>query len=183
MYVLTGWKIMLTHEWTGEEEALLIKMRAEGRTMSAIARELGISKNSVCGKAHRLRQRGEALPEADHRSRPARVGKPPKTEETVVVKIVRPTKSGKPRGGVRATVADVVKPKFSTTHVRADAPVEGVSIVDAEAWHCKAIIRDYTETERVVYCGKAVIPGHSWCEAHAKLFYMSPEERRRRRAA
>jgi hypothetical protein len=41
-------------EWTREDERDLRLMLAEGRTSGCIAKRLGRSRNSVCGKIHRM---------------------------------------------------------------------------------------------------------------------------------
>ena len=48
----------MTGEWTAEREDTLRRMWAEGKSASAIARELGgVTRNGVIGKVHRLGNR------------------------------------------------------------------------------------------------------------------------------
>ena len=45
-------------DWTSEEEARLIDLRAEGHSMTQIGRHLGRTRDAIAGKIHRLRKDG-----------------------------------------------------------------------------------------------------------------------------
>jgi hypothetical protein len=58
--------------WTPERVALLLALRRDGASRRAIARELGVTHNAVCGKLHRLRMEARERPPdypADDRDR------------------------------------------------------------------------------------------------------------------
>ncbi len=45
--------------WTDDRNDQLVALKLRGLTVNAIAAELGVSRNSVTGRIHRLRERGD----------------------------------------------------------------------------------------------------------------------------
>jgi hypothetical protein len=50
-------------EWTAETDAMILALDAEGLTRRAIAERLGVTRNAICGKLHRLKPRRETMPD------------------------------------------------------------------------------------------------------------------------
>jgi GcrA cell cycle regulator len=107
-----------------------------------MAEKLGVTRNAVIGKAHRLelsRKRsanGHAKPKPSgwHRKKP------------VIAMIARPPLEPPPE----------------------PAPEGGVLLVDLERHHCRWLI---SEPSEMLFCGAGKEPGFSYCLLHVKLAY------------
>jgi GcrA cell cycle regulator len=157
--------------WNDERVELLSKLWLEGRSASQIAAELGlgVTRNAVIGKVHRLGLSGRVkmpVPQAAGRLR-TRIAS--KLEDTAPLAPIEPAlKAAEAATGtpVRPS-ADVVIP-FSTR----------VTIMDLRDTMCRWPLGDPTSVD-FRYCGSRSGPLGPYCEEHAQLAFQPTQERRR----
>lgn len=126
-------------EWSEERTALLKTMWTGGKSARLIAKELGVTRNAIIGKARRLGL--EARAEA--RKRP---------DPHLVTKVANPPKR---RGAP-------YNPAVSQKCLSA-----GVSILDVGHDQCRAIIDTGGNPNGLaLMCGRPVYGNTSWCEKH-----------------
>jgi GcrA cell cycle regulator len=149
--------------WTDFAITRLRQFWDEGLSTAEIGRRLNISRNSVIGKAHRLHLPARMSPIKPKADRPQmRSDDPP---------VARPS----------ATL-----PKLSCLRPAATAPAgtrERASL--RHSGQCCWPIGD-PGTPRFRFCDTAAIPGKPYCEAHARMAYLtrsSRSENNERRAA
>jgi GcrA cell cycle regulator len=156
--------------WNDERVELLSKLWLEGRSASQIAAELGlgVTRNAVIGKVHRLGLSGRVkmpMPVATGR---LRTRSATKTEETVAVAPLEPALTAlDPAARAQARPADVVIP-FSTR----------VTIMDLRDTMCRWPLGDPTSVD-FRYCGSRSGPLGPYCDEHAQLAFQPTQERRR----
>jgi GcrA cell cycle regulator len=147
-------------EWTAETIERLKALWAEGHSTAEIGRRMGISKNAVVGKAHRLN-----LP-----ARPS-----PIRREAVAGGAPRPAmpRAARPSGGApRATlpVAPVAAP------APAPAVVRPFPRVSASRSCCWPIGEPGQSGFR--FCSAEANIGKPYCPEHAAVAYVKPRDRR-----
>jgi GcrA cell cycle regulator len=150
-------------DWTAEAIERLKALWAEGHSTAEIGRRMGISKNAVVGKAHRLNLsarpspiRRDATPRPAPLPRPARPAPPP-MQRLVSVPAPRP----------------------------APAPVAAVPVVRSfpaarariGARSCCWPIGE-PGTQGFHFCGGDPMVGKPYCTEHAALAYVKPRDRR-----
>lgn len=131
--------------WTEPRVALLTRMWREGLSAGEVARALGVTRNAVLGKVHRLKlsQAGRAAP-----ARPRPCGAPPGP-------VRRRTGPAAARPRARRSPPAAVEP---------DAP--GLAtLLTLEAGACRWPIGDPLKPG-FAFCGRAAARG-SYCEVHA----------------
>lgn len=94
-------------DWSAKLEAELARLWGQGLPTAEIGRRLGISKNAVCGKAHRLHleRRDNPIKAAVPGGRPPRVRKKAKPAETHPWMMAAKLSVKKPKPRIRATQA------------------------------------------------------------------------------
>lgn len=130
--------------WTAEDDALLTKMHAKNMSFGEMAEQLGRTKNSCVGRAHRLR-----LPMREH---------------AIKGRIKIETKA-KPIAAEHCMVSRK-KPKVEQSFQQQDMGFAEKPKPDPGSRHlCQWIFGDPRENpdDR---CGKPVRPGTPWCEYH-----------------
>lgn len=149
--------------WTPEKVKELKKLWKKGLTTVEIGRMIGISKNAVVGKAHRL----------GLESRPS----PIKREEAPLAKkVVIVVASKKKTGSAVKTKADNEKPDFGECQEIKDAPLskefaaKGVKLVDLKPDSCRWPLGD-PKDPNFCFCGKTVVPGKVYCKEHCAVAY------------
>jgi hypothetical protein len=155
--------------WTDEAVETLKILWAQGNVTTAqISAVLGVSKNAVCGKVHRLKLKShsrfnQVIPGVA-RSRVARdvnktqAARPPMTSPSPKV----------------VTMSEV-----GTDHVNLNIP-----LVDLEAFQCHWVTIESSRTTPAFYCGNPVKQnGKDYCAHHHARVYCSPEEARDARRA
>ncbi|MFZ5721581.1 MAG: GcrA family cell cycle regulator [Pseudomonadota bacterium] len=138
----------LTTPWTDDRIEILTKLWRDGRSASAIARELGgVTRNAVIGKAHRLGLGGRATPARPGTRRP----RAPKAE----------------RPAARSRRIPVAKP---WPVVVEPVPLAGTSDVASIGPHmCRWPIGD-PKAERFALCGRPAVRG-AYCAPHGAIAY------------
>jgi GcrA cell cycle regulator len=168
-------------EWTEELIARLRALWDEGHSTAEIGRVLGISKNAVVGKAHRLN-----LP-----ARPSPIRREPSSEAPRVRRIARgPTLP--PLTAAPASASGPTPPE-RTVHPVVIVPSPG-SIAEPvktkQLTAAGASPRPYARsiaccwplgepgTPGFHFCGADAVPGKPYCVEHAQLAYVRVKERR-----
>ena len=143
--------------WTEARTELATQLWKDGQSATQIAARLGgCTRNAVIGRIHRLGLAGR-----------------PKTRTRIYG---APAKGGRPKKSFAST-AFVMSPvqkamaKIRTEPIPSPAAtdVARVSFNDVEPHHCRFIPGDPAEfrADRPMYCGDKIVPGMSWCPAHA----------------
>jgi GcrA cell cycle regulator len=161
--------------WTDERVERLSKLWLEGRSASQIAAELGlgVTRNAVIGKVHRLGLAGRAktvAPTAAVRAKtkiateaPAAVEPPTSLTESVVVPL-------RPALPAARDAGEVALP-----------PTERVTIMDLRETSCRWPMGDPSHAE-FRFCGaRTGIGDGPYCAAHARLAFQPTHDRRRDR--
>lgn len=150
-------------EWTDEVIDRLKALWAEGVSTAEIGRRIGVSKNAVVGKAHRLLL--EARPSPIRRGVPAAAPKRP-----AVRRLVGPTLPAMAPAVERAPPpAPVASPP---PVLRAVNRAPGGRLVAC----CWPIGEPGTRSFR--FCDAESLPGKPYCSTHAALAYVRVRDRR-----
>ena len=145
--------------WTEQMVEDLRQMWLEGLTANEIAKKLGVSKNSIVGKVHRL-----CLT-----ARPSPIKKKEETEEnkkTVQKQVIETiNEEFLPEIEEEETleIEEISAPKPST--------VNGVKLVNLDSHTCRWPIGDPRD-EDFCFCGKKVRAGQTYCDEHAAMAYV-----------
>lgn len=141
--------------WTAERIALLKNRIDAGLSCAEIARDIGVSRNAVIGKANRLGlfrfKRGTAG----------------QMERTRIPKDMRPrivTQHQIPR-------ALWEKPQFAFVEA-SEQSAKRCSLIELQHWHCRWPIGD-PAAEDFGFCGNKPINGLPYCPSHSRLAYRS----------
>ncbi len=161
-------------EWSDETIGQLRALWAEGHSTAEIGRRMGVSKNAVVGKAHRLNlsarpspiRRGETGT-APRRSAPRRVVGPTLPPLRTPSPVTRPIVSEP--GPAAAPEAPPTRPAL-----RAVPPVRTGSLRPQPC--CWPIGEPGTPSFR--FCDAEAIGGKPYCQEHAQLAYVRVKDRR-----
>jgi GcrA cell cycle regulator len=151
-------------DWTPEQISDLTRLWGEGLTTAEIGKRLGISKNAVVGKAHRLN-----LPARPSPIRREAMGAEPRQQ---VARPVRPAgvapRTTLPPSPVVATVAPVAAPPPPVVR-----PFPRLSTAKSCCWPIgepgQAGFR---------FCTSEAIVGKPYCPEHAAVAYVKARDRR-----
>jgi GcrA cell cycle regulator len=141
--------------WTEKMVEDLRQMWIEGLTANEIAKKLGVSKNSIVGKVHRL-----CLT-----ARPSPIKKKGEVEtekEVTQIKEVIPVREIKPVKGAAASITSDAAGK--------------VRLVDLDSHTCRWPLGDPRD-EDFSFCGKKVRSGQTYCDEHAMMAYVKATKR------
>jgi GcrA cell cycle regulator len=175
-------------EWNEDVISRLRDLWAEGHSTAEIGRRLGVSKNAIVGKAHRLdlparpspirRDGNEAA--AERRPAPRRLDGPTlpplasSGEAAVATPPIVASAPAVPPPAARPTVTPrpvlVTPPRPVSTHTTAPRPYGRVVTC------CWPIGEPGTKSFR--FCDDRSEPGKPYCEDHAKLAYVKVRDRR-----
>lgn len=164
--------------WTDEMVEDLKKMWKEGMTTGEIGKKLGVSKNSIVGKVHRLGLSGRPSPikkkdEADSAAsqsqasvkekKPAPAKKPAasekKTENQAAAKPAKTEKAPEKENKKKEAEQETYKRP------------EKVTVADLDNHTCRWPIGD-PKDENFHFCGKRVKLGQTYCEEHSAVAYV-----------
>jgi GcrA cell cycle regulator len=158
-------------EWSEEVVERLRALWADGHSTAEIGRRLGVSKNAVVGKAHRL-----DLPSRPSPIRRDASGTPrPRAPRRVTGPTLPPLNCTRtPLAAPRAVLAtEPVPPSGMQQPMRAAAPPHHTGRVVSCSW---PLGEPGTKTFR--FCDESSLPGKPYCEAHAALAYVRVRDRR-----
>jgi GcrA cell cycle regulator len=168
-----------THEmeWTDETIARLRELWAEGHSTAEIGRRMGISKNAVVGKAHRLNL--VARPSPIRRDGEGAAPRP-----VVVRRVTGPTLPPLAAAAPMAPAPPAARPMAA--HARAEAPkphaVRPVPMYTPRPQSCCWPLGE-PGTRSFRFCDAVAIPGKPYCGEHAAIAYVKVRDRREEAAA
>ncbi len=160
--------------WTDEMVDQLREMWKQGLTTGEIGKRLGVSKNSIVGKVHRLGLSGRPSPikKKDETEAPAEkkeatenVAKAtkPKVEKAPVPKTPKVEKKAEEKVEVEEKI-----------EISAPAPHHHngkTSLTDLDNHTCRWPIGD-PKDENFHFCGRKVRIGQTYCDEHANIAYV-----------
>jgi GcrA cell cycle regulator len=146
--------------WTETTIARLRALWSEGLPTAEIGRRLGLTKNAVVGKAHRLDLPARRSPIRPGEPSKRRAPRPPVPRLADLVPIASvPSPAPSSRSGTGATLpVTCTAPRIAP--VLGDHP-------------CRRPIGD-PGTKSFRFCGERAVKGKPYCEAHRKLAYTQP---------
>jgi GcrA cell cycle regulator len=139
--------------WTTERIALLMNRIDAGFSCGQIAREIGVSRNAVIGKANRL---------GLSRFKSAAAGQLEQTNAR---------KNARSRTVTQHRILRALwpKPQLAFVEVSGDS-ANRCSLFELQQWHCRWPIGDPT-SEDFGFCGNKPVDGLPYCPAHARIAY------------
>lgn len=156
--------------WTDKMVEDLKIMWKQGLTTGEIGKRLGVSKNSIVGKVHRL--------QLDARPSPIKK-KEEEPQITEEIQAKEPEIKSKPDKKVAEPEVKVVEKTAPKTI--SPAPIEKktngyVRLTDLDNHTCRWPIGD-PKDENFHFCGKKVRIGQTYCEEHSALAYVKPTKK------
>jgi GcrA cell cycle regulator len=169
--------------WTDDRVETLKKFWAEGLSASQIAARLGmgVTRNAVIGKVHRLNLAGRA-------TQPRNTPRAPREPRIGTQRAHAPSM---PTAGATAlrpmTRAEAMPRPLPLPEPKplrlVDLPKDGrITILHLSDKTCRWPIGD-PGTEEFCFCGHGPRDGSPYCEYHARMAYQPAQERRMRRAS
>jgi GcrA cell cycle regulator len=168
--------------WTEERVELLKKLWAEGLSASQIAGRLalGVTRNAVIGKVHRLNLSGRATQPRNTAPRTAR--KSPREPSALGRSPSMPTAGAnalKPYAQIHAAPRPIALPEPKPLRLIDSAKDGRITILHLTDKTCKWPIGDPNK-EDFCFCGHGPRDGSPYCEYHARMAYQPPQSRMRR---
>lgn len=165
-------------EWNEDTISRLRALWDEGLSTAEIGRRLGITKNAVVGKAHRLtlparpspirREAGQAVPRRPAPRRmvgptlPPMDALPPRAAEPAAVPVPRPVEAPPMPAAAPALVLRAV-PLAPRTGSRVSACCWPIGEPGTPSFH---------------FCSDAAVPGRPYCAGHVAIAYVKVRDRR-----
>ena len=146
--------------WTAGRIEQLRACVGTGMTCSQIAAAIGVSRNAVIGKIHRL---GLAS------GRPAGAG----------ARVDCPPRARHPRGPTQRRLLRLAYARAPLDEIMSGIVVISThpcSLIDIDAHQCRWPIGDPATTD-FLFCGNDAIGGFTYCVGHARMAYRSPARR------
>lgn len=140
--------------WTPERIEALKSCVTRGMTCSQIAAEIGVSRNAVIGKIHRL-----GLSSGRPAGAPARANCPPRARH--------------PRGPTQRRLLRLAYAQAPLDAIMSDVVVISLhpcSLIDIDHHQCRWPIGD-PATTNFMFCGNDAIRGFAYCVGHARMAY------------
>lgn len=166
--------------WTDEMVDQLRAMWAEGLTTGEIGKRLGVSKNSIVGKVHRLglsgrpspiKRKNEDAPEpavADKKNTTVKAKEKEKEE-------IKPQKNKIEKTHQEPEIKIDIKTMEKETTPSQKHPGK-VLLTDLDNHTCRWPIGD-PKDENFHFCGKKVRIGQTYCDEHANIAYVKPNKK------
>jgi GcrA cell cycle regulator len=152
--------------WTPERVEQLRTCVVNGLTCSQIAAEIGVTRNAIIGKIHRLGLKPLRSPGASARACPPRAASPRFSRHKLL----------------RLMFAEA--PSLAADEAAEPGPVESAhrcSLLDLAAGKCRWPVADPVIDcggGGFVFCGNEAVTGFSYCAAHARMAYRLPARQR-----
>ena len=167
-------------DWSAEAIERLRALWAEGHSTAEIGRRMGISKNAVVGKAHRLNLPARPSPirrEAAPRPAMPRAAAPRPAAAVPAPRPVAPPVAARPAApSVAARPAPAPAPAAIVRSFPAAAPRPAFSRAGSSKTCCWPIGEPGTSGFR--FCSGSAMMGKPYCSEHAALAYVKARDRR-----
>jgi len=175
---------MMTIDWTPERTNALIALWDEGHSTAEIGRRLGVTKNAVVGKVHRLRlpKRGSPIhggPGYSGRSTaPVSLPRAPAAPRPMASAPIRPAPAA-----AQAPAAAPPKPQpIIPTAVYEPMPTNVIKLSALTSDMCSWPIGD-PGTAGFRFCGRSAVTGKPYCAEHCSIAYVKVSKDRKETAA
>ncbi|MBP5399158.1 MAG: hypothetical protein J6Y53_01915 [Alphaproteobacteria bacterium] len=182
--------------WTDKMVEDLKVMWKQGLTTGEIGRRLGVSKNSIVGKVHRLQLDARPSPikrKTDPENQTGDLFKQPIKKEKIVIekKTVSPIK---PEPKVEKTIPQPTKEKTTAPKTKEEKDIEisskfflkqptvskdfngNAMLIDLDNHTCRWPLGD-PKDDNFRFCGRKVRIGQTYCEEHSALAYVKPNKK------
>lgn len=143
--------------WTDESVAELRRLWDKGLTANEIAKKIGVTKNAIVGKVHRLCLPARPSP-IKFKNNENEIA--PAEEETVLVEEEKVEIAEE----VEEVVAEISKTSESNGSVR-------TKLTDLDSHTCRWPLGDPRD-EDFGFCGKRVRVGQTYCDEHSAIAYV-----------
>lgn len=170
-------------EWNDEAIARIRALWSEGHSTAEIGRRMGISKNAVVGKAHRLNlparpspiRRGSGEKRATTRATIRRVTGPTLPALESLPRIVEPAPVT-PSVAVESPISTVV----AMPPAKAPVMLRSVTSVHRPTGRVSSCCWPLGDpgTQQFRFCGDPTMPSKPYCHDHAALAYVKVRDRR-----
>jgi GcrA cell cycle regulator len=157
-------------EWTEETIVRLRVLWDEGHSTAEIGRRMGVSKNAVVGKAHRLSLPARPSPIRREGESTGRRRRPRRTSGPTLPAL--PTVSLPSLAAPEPAPARMPQPERPVLRAVPDAPRPTGRVSPC----CWPLGEPGTKTFR--FCDGASVPGKPYCEEHAAVAYVKVRDRR-----
>lgn len=150
--------------WTPERVEQLKGCVVTGLTCSEIAAEIGVSRNAVIGKLHRLGL------STGHSAGAAPPNRPPRARRRRLQRGFLRLAFARAADGSAQPIADLAL----------DAPVDSAhpcSLIEITEYKCRWPIGDPAAAD-FAFCANDAIAGFAYCAGHARMAYRMPARRR-----
>ena len=154
---------MTVATWTAERIEQLRHCVVTGLTCSEIAAEIGVSRNAVIGKIHRLGLSSGRPAGAQARDCPPRARRPRASTQRRMLQLAYAQKM--PRGGEPIVFDATV------------ASAQPCSLVELAERKCRWPLGDPVKSD-FAFCGNEAVGGFAYCIGHPRMAYRSSERRR-----
>ncbi|MBT6312584.1 MAG: global cell cycle regulator GcrA-like protein [Alphaproteobacteria bacterium] len=155
--------------WTPERIAKLEELWAEGLSTAEIGRRLGVSKNAVVGKAHRMKLPGRQSPiESKRKAKPA-AAKAPAAAAAKPKPAAKPAAAAKP-APKKAAAKAAPEPSPEAAKTKAD---HQKTKQKRSGPVCQWPIGD-PRLPGFHFCTDEATPGKPYCEHHCSIAYNRP---------
>jgi GcrA cell cycle regulator len=154
---------MSMETWTAERIEQLRHCIASGLTCSQTAAEIGVTRNAVIGKIHRLGLSPARPAGASARSCPPRARHPRNSPSSRLLRLI---------------VAQA--PGIASDAVAEPVPIDSAqrcSLLEIAQDRCHWPIGDPHAAD-FAFCGNEAVSGFSYCAGHARMAYRMPARRR-----
>jgi GcrA cell cycle regulator len=157
----------MTDTWTPQRVEQLRSFVVNGLTCSQIAAQIGVTRNAVIGKIHRLGLSPGRPPGATHTCRP------------------RPARQQQ-RAASQRRVLRLMWSEGAPVADSAIAPVaidsaQPCSLLDLDRGKCRWPLNGPARDDGAgdfVFCGNTAVDGFSYCAGHARMAYRAPARKR-----
>ena len=161
--------------WTEQQIQTLKQKWGNGFSASDIAKVLGMTRNAVIGKAHRLKLSAGAASTRRTVDLPAGKG----NVMAAITKVSKQRATLRPLPPVPTVTPMTMKPIVRETLRPVDAKrVEGIAVTKAGERHCRWPIGDPRSPE-FRFCGCSSYEGLPYCVDHARVAYQTVSRRSR----
>jgi len=153
--------------WNPERVAQLRAFIGAGMTCSQIAAEIGVTRNAVIGKIHRLGLGPGRPAAAPGRACPPRLRRPRLPSQRRMLRLIS--------ADAPLDLDDQPNPSGLVECA------QSCSLLDLEQGKCRWPVAERTGGDKsadFIFCGNQTVDGFSYCAGHARMAYRSPERRR-----
>ena len=148
--------------WTPERVEQLRSCVVTGLTCSQIAAQIGVSRNAVIGKIHRLGLSSGRPPGGAARTCPPRARLPRAPRQRQLLRLM--WSDGGPAASTEpgSSAVDSAQP---------------CSLIELDRGKCRWPLGDTAGSRDFTFCGNATPDGFSYCAGHARMAYRVPARR------